>query len=126
MPKSQFKYDFSFQKRQQESSRIIIKYPDKIPIICEKAHQNNLPDIQKKKYLVPNDITVGQFMYVVRQKIKIAPEEALYLFINGKIISNSALIGSIYEGDKDEDGFLYVKYSKENTFGYTFEKSIAK
>lgn len=117
MVNSRFKYEFSFENRQKESARILVKYSDKIPIICEKANQNNLPDMEKKKYLVPNDITVGQFMYVVRQKVNIKPEEALYLFIGGKIVSNSALIGYIYETEKDADGFLYVQYSKENTFG---------
>ena len=29
----------------------------------------------------------------------------------------SATMGSIYEAHKDEDGFLYVAYSGENTFG---------
>lgn len=117
MYNSKFKCDLSFEKRCQESTRILLKYSDKIPIICEKAHYN-LPDIEKKKFLISNDITVGQFMYVVRQKIKLKPEEALYLFINGKIISNSALVGCIYEAEKDDDGFLYVQYSKENTFGF--------
>ena len=30
----------------------------------------------------------------------------------------SATMGSIYEESKDEDGFLYIAYSGENTFGY--------
>jgi GABA(A) receptor-associated protein len=117
MYKSKFKYEVSFENRQKESARILVKYSDKIPIICEKANQHNLPDIEKNKYLVPHDITVGQFMYIIRQKIKLKPEEALYLFVGGKIVSNSALISSIYETEKDDDGFLYVLYSKENTFG---------
>lgn len=119
MYRSQFKREFLFQTRSNESARVLIKYPEKIPVICEKAN-NNLPEIEKKKYLVPNDITIGQFMYVIRQKIKLNAEEALYLFINGKIISNSALIGYIYQENKDEDGFLYIQYSKENTFGFCF------
>jgi len=118
MTKSRFKYEFSFEHRQKESARILTKYSDKIPIICEKANQRDLPDIEKNKYLVPNDITVGQFIYVIRQKVKLKPEEALFLFIGGKIVSNSALIGYIYETEKDADGFLYVQYSKENTFGF--------
>lgn len=118
MSKPRFKYEFSFEHRQKESARILAKYSDKVPILCEKANQPNLPVIDKNKYLVPNDITVGQFMYIIRQKIKLKPEEALYLFIGGKIVSNTALIGYIYETEKDEDGFLYVLYSKENTFGF--------
>jgi len=29
----------------------------------------------------------------------------------------SSTMGSIYEEHKDEDGFLYIAYSGENTFG---------
>ena len=29
----------------------------------------------------------------------------------------SAPMGQIYEENKDEDGFLYIAYSGENTFG---------
>ena len=31
-------------------------------VICEKADKSDIPDIDKKKYLVPADLTVGQFM----------------------------------------------------------------
>ena len=30
----------------------------------------------------------------------------------------SATMGSIYDEHKDEDGFLYIAYSGENTFGH--------
>ena len=30
----------------------------------------------------------------------------------------SATMGSIYDECKDEDGFLYIAYSGENTFGH--------
>lgn len=33
----------------------------------------------------------------------------------------AALMSAIYEENKDEDGFLYMTYSGENTFGDDFE-----
>jgi len=30
---------------------------------------------------------------------------------------NSASVGEVHEEHRDEDGFLYVQYSGENTFG---------
>lgn len=32
-------------------------------------------------------------------------------------ISSGAIMSAIYDEKKDEDGFLYVTYSGENTFG---------
>jgi hypothetical protein len=53
----------------------------------------------------------------VRKRLSIKPEIALFLFINGTIPPSAEFIQTIYERYKDEDGFLYVTYSFENTFG---------
>ena len=52
------------EKRKSEAERIRAKYPDRVPVICEKADRSDIPDIDKKKYLVPADLTVGQYHYV--------------------------------------------------------------
>ena len=72
-------------KRKSEAERIRIKYPDRVPVICEKADRSDIPDIDKKKYLVPADLTVGQFQYVIRKRIKLAPEKALFVFCSNHI-----------------------------------------
>jgi GABA(A) receptor-associated protein len=112
-----FKQNHTLFQRKEESTRVLLKYPGRVPIICEKGKQNDLPDIDKQKYLVPKDLTIGQFIYVIRKRMHFHAEEALFLLINNRIVSSSTLIGTIYHQEKDEDGFLYVKYTKENTFG---------
>ena len=69
------------------------------------------------RYLVPADLTVGQFVYVIRKRIKLSPEKAIFVFINNQLPPTATLMSVIYEKQKDEDGFLYVTYSGENTFG---------
>jgi GABA(A) receptor-associated protein len=114
-----YKIKKGFVQRKEESNRIREKYPDRIPIICEKSlrDRSSLPDLDKNKYLVPQDFTVGQFMYVIRKRLKINNSEALYLFANGHIMSCSTTLNVAYHNYKDTDGFLYLKYSKESTFG---------
>lgn len=106
------------EKRKQEAGRIRDKYPDRIPVIVEKADKSDIVDIDKKKcatiasaavpprrtwslltpklhndltagccrtgcrYLVPADLTVGQFVYVIRKRIKLSPEKAIFIFVN--------------------------------------------
>ena len=111
------------EKRKSEAERIRAKYPDRVPVICEKADRSDIPDIDKKKYLVPADLTVGQFHYVIRKRIKLAPEKALFLFCSNSIPPNAALMSTVYEEQKDEDGFLYIQYSGESTFGH-FEEFL--
>ena len=112
-----FKSQISFEIRQEESQRIINKYPRRTPIIVEKAKNCGLDDIDKKKFLVPNDLTMSQFIYIIRRRIKIKPEQAIFLTVNNCLPESNAQIIQIYNKHKDEDGFLYVVYSSENTFG---------
>lgn len=116
---SEFRENYSFPKRKDESGRIMFKYPDKIPIICERRG-TNIPKVDKHKYLVPQDLTVGQFLFVIRNRMKLDPCIGLYLFIEeGGILPNTAmLIKDCYGKYKNEDGFLYINYSGENTFGF--------
>jgi GABA(A) receptor-associated protein len=114
-----FKYRFSFIDRQNESLKIMSQYPDRIPIICERSDltSDDCPFIDKKKYLVPRVLNVAQFIHVIRKRMKISEEKALYLFIKGNIPSSSLMIETLYNYYRDDDGFLYVLYSFENTFG---------
>ena len=104
-------------------------------VICEKVEKSDIATIDKKKYLVPADLTVGQFVYVIRKRIKLSPEKAIFIFVDEVLPPTAALMSSIYEEHKDEDGFLYItyataplfpadlrklttdRYSGENTFG---------
>lgn len=145
----------SQEKRKQEAGRIRDKYPDRIPVIVEKADKSDIVDIDKKKcaprrshshreppcnsgnlgsisgqrprgwraglglvgrwrwavalagagrgncwltrrfsphrYLVPADLTVGQFVYVIRKRIKLSPEKAIFIFVNNVLPPTGAL-----------------------------------
>lgn len=114
-----FKQEFSFEKRLEEATRVLEKYPDKVPIICEKYKNasNDCPDIDKKKYLVTRDLTMGQFLYIVRKRLKMPPEKAIFLFVGNSISPSSSSINDVYNSKVDKDGFLYITYSPENVFG---------
>ncbi|KAF9687709.1 hypothetical protein SADUNF_Sadunf02G0121200 [Salix dunnii] len=86
-------------------------------VIVEKAERSDIPNIDKKKYLVPADLTVGQFVYVIRKRIKLSAEKAIFIFVDNVLPPTGGIMSTIYGENKDEDGFLYVTYSGENTFG---------
>ena len=57
-------------------------------------------------------------MYVIRNRLKLSSDKAIFLFVNGKIMNNTCLIEQIYQTEKDQDQFLYVTYcSEKNVFG---------
>ncbi|KAK2959247.1 putative GABA(A) receptor-associated protein [Blattamonas nauphoetae] len=118
---SAFKQKYPLEVRKTEAEKMLQKYPDRIPVICEKAPRSDIPEIDKKKFLVQNDMTVGQFVYVVRKRIKLSPEKAIFIFIDNSIPPTAAVLQTVYTQYKgkhpNDDGFLYVTYSGENTFG---------
>ena len=113
-----FKNRYPVKQRKHDCDQILLKYPDRIPILCEKyPYSKNAPEIDKHKYLVSYELTLGQFMLVIRKRMNIKPEVGLYIFINGIIHSNSTLLQELYLDFRDYDGFLYIEYDIENTFG---------
>jgi GABA(A) receptor-associated protein len=113
-----FKHLYSLNQRKAECEKILLKYPNRIPIICEKNYNStNAPDIDKHKYLVSRDLTLGQFMHTIRQRMNLTAEVGLYIFISGFIPSNSQFLSNLYVDFRDDDGFLYIMYDVENIFG---------
>jgi GABA(A) receptor-associated protein len=114
-----FKHQFTLQQRLNDSNNVLKKYPDRIPVICEKnIKERSNYILDKKKYLVPYDLTIGQFIYILRTRMRLSSDKALYIYINGIIPTTSSLISSLYNNNKDIDKFLYITYTFENTFGY--------
>ena len=111
-----FKDSHDFEDRKEESDRIRAKYPSRIPVIVE-PYDHNVPMIDRKKFLVPDDLSFANFIYVIRKRIQLNNEISLYLFVNGKLMNSGNFLSSIYDTYKDKDGFLYVVYSTEATFG---------
>ena len=113
-----FKNKFKFDHRKKESERIMNKYPDRIPVIIERAKNSDVQSIDKNKYLVPNDLKMSQLLWVVRKRLKLDSSCALFLFtVNGTLHPNTEYVSSVYEKSHNEDGFLYLNYTSENTFG---------
>lgn len=118
-----------FDKRAAEALSIRAKYPNRIPVICEKSSKCDLPEIEKKKFLVPMNMLVGEFKYIIHKHItqsnvtqnsglKIpAYEKTIYLFVNNTIPKAGSLMQEVYEQYVSDDGFLYLQYGSENAFG---------
>lgn len=113
----QYKEENSFEKRKAEGEKIRRKYPDRVPVIVERAPKAKIEDIDKKKYLVPSDLTVGQFYFLIRKRIHLRPENALFFFVDNTIPPTSSTMGALYQEHHDEDFFLYIAYSNENVYG---------
>ncbi|KAI5674861.1 hypothetical protein M9H77_05811 [Catharanthus roseus] len=112
-----FQQEFTFEERRRESQDIIARYPDRLPVVVERYLKTDLPDMEKKKFLVPRDMSVGQFIHILSGRLHLAPGKALFVFVHNTLPQTSALMESVYDSFKNQDGFLYMCYSSEKTFG---------
>ncbi|GMH20922.1 hypothetical protein Nepgr_022764 [Nepenthes gracilis] len=112
-----FKEEYTFEERLKESTEMIAKYPDRVPVIAERYARTDLPDLEKQKFLVPRDMSVGQFIHILSGRLHLPAGKALFIFMKNVLPETSRLMGAVYESNKDEDRFLYLCYSTEKTFG---------
>lgn len=105
-------------KERAKAGRVLrFKYPDRVAVICEPG-ANAMP-LDNCKFLVPMDLTVGQFVYIVRKRLKeIKPYQALFLTCGKSLPRVSETMQNVYDREMDhDDQMLYIKYSLESTFG---------
>eukprot|EP00064_Thunnus_orientalis_P012988 superscaffoldBa00002059_g13025 len=70
--KFQYKEEHPFEKRRSEGEKIRKKYPDRVPVM-------------------------GQFYFLIRKRIHLRAEDALFFFVNNVIPPTSATMGLLYQ-----------------------------
>jgi len=111
----EYKERLSLEERKQQSTNILTKYPTSVPVFIDSSSMHKL--IDKPKFVIPDGFTIGQLMMSIRARMKMNAATALFVFIDNQLIPVTTVISSIYESHKDEDGYMYVCCSEENTFG---------
>ncbi|XP_060532784.1 microtubule-associated proteins 1A/1B light chain 3C-like isoform X2 [Cylas formicarius] len=106
--------------RKEEVMAIKTRFPNKVPVIVQRFHKERyLPQLEKTKFLVPQDITMSQFQTIIRNRIRISnPNQAMYLLINERsMLSMSLTVGEAYSEFSGPSGFLHITYASQEVFG---------
>lgn len=111
-----YKKSYTFEHRLKKSTDIMLKYPKLIPVIIEK-YNDNIDDNIKNKYIISKDAKFGILANLIRESLVLDRSKALFFYTNNKLININDLISVLYDKYKDADGFLYIEYALENTFG---------
>jgi GABA(A) receptor-associated protein len=111
-----FKAKYSYSERKEMFEKISERFPERIPLIIERVDPA-MPELDRCKFLIPPCLTMGNLQYIIRKRVKLTAEQALFLLVKDVIPPTVETVGNIYVKSRDDDGFLYVKYTSENTFG---------
>lgn len=117
---SKTEYEFqqihSFEERKRMSAGLLQKNSNLCPIILEKSDQCELLNLPKNQMLIKRELTIGQLLYLVREKLKLTSQDSLFLFVdNEKVPSIHQTVGKVYDTSKHKDGFLYITYGNDNS-----------
>ncbi|CAL8129889.1 unnamed protein product [Orchesella dallaii] len=118
LPKS-FKERRTFGQRVREVEQVRKEYPDKVPVIIERyAHENQLPPLDRSKFLIPEHVHVGELIKILRRRLQLNSSQSIFLIVNGRNLpANASTFAEIYRNEADPDGFLYIVYASHETFG---------
>jgi hypothetical protein len=97
-------------------TKILKKYPDKIPIILISKNKN--VKLDKYKYLVNLQIPMGMFIFTLLKNNNLKNSHGIYLTTTELIMVNSQDTAEyLYYKYKSDNGALYLNINTENTFG---------
>ncbi|XP_045466940.1 microtubule-associated proteins 1A/1B light chain 3C-like isoform X2 [Harmonia axyridis] len=104
------------------------RFPTKIPVIVKRfSKEKHLPQLDKTKYLVPQEVTMSQFQMILRNKMQLHPNRSMYLLVNDRsMISLSTTIAEVYYEYAKNDGYLYITYASQEVFGSRSSDSLEK
>lgn len=108
-------------KRRLLHERLMQRHGENSRVACiiDRLHADD-PAIEGHKILVSADESFGSLIgNHLTHKVKLDAHQSLFYLIRDTLVSPSDVMGTLYEKYKDDDGFLYIVYTTENTFGVT-------
>ncbi len=110
----------SADARRKAVTRVLLKHPGHVPmeVVFDSM---KLP---RKRYLLKPDMTVGQFMAVLRDRRVVKPCDGLFMMFGTVMPPVTASMNDMHSQHQDEAGMLVCTVCRERTFGCAYYKPV--
>jgi GABA(A) receptor-associated protein len=101
------------------------RFPNRVPVLLEALKGCKIECIgMDSKFLAPDDLQVSHFQFIIRKRLRLAPqaETAIFLFLKTAgeqyiLPASTATFQELFEEHGQGQGHLQMVFSSENTFG---------
>ncbi|KAI6213194.1 hypothetical protein M3Y94_00121400 [Aphelenchoides besseyi] len=115
---SSYKLSRKYCCRRSESALLNEQHPHKIPLIIERfKNEKRLRELDRCQFMLPPRATVGQLQHVIRKRVCDGRNMAIYILIDGELPALDSTVAELAERYRSDDGWLYIRYSSEDTLG---------
>ena len=115
MPRMRYADRYPLEARVAAVRRAETRRPDRVAAVIESDGQ--LPAMPNDKFLLPMDLTGAQLSYIIRRRLTLQKESALFLLCDGRLVAASTTMRELRARHASADGFVYIEYTAENSFG---------
>jgi GABA(A) receptor-associated protein len=107
----------SLEERQEKSKSFRERHPNHIPVLVTEHKKSEVKGPSLLKFNVSKACKIAEVIMSIKQKTNPTSTAAIYVYVNNEVCNPSQSIVDIDSKYRNEDGYLYLVYSTENTFG---------